>query len=169
MYYFYHINIFIQMHNRYGTYDLRVKKYSADLSGFDPGKWFTDYDFYEVYDGSKNYTSDRFVIDYGHGEHTYEYYLHVFQNNRGFSKKKKFIVAYEILSSNEKKELVKYCCCEYHKSSAFWQVLDGCKGDDCVAHHNHYNPGMIKLARDLMAEKVSDKQSLLVNKEYSKV
>ena len=157
------------MENRSGEYGKRVYKYSGNFSIFEPEKYFKDYDFYEVYDSSKNYTSDRFFADYGHGKRIYEYYKWVIENNNGFSKKKKFIVAFEILSRDDRNELVKYCNCRYHKSNKFWQAMAGQARDDCVAEYGHYNPEMIKLARERMAEKASDDQSLLVNDKYSSV
>ena len=135
---------------------MRVKTYDVDFSKFDPVKHFEDYHYYEVYDDSKDYTSDRFANDYGHGQHVYEYYLHIFENRKGFSKKKKFIVAYEVLTENEEKELRKYCDCEYHKKSIFARVMIGINTDyTCVISYERYNPASIQRARDKMAENVS--------------
>jgi hypothetical protein len=108
----------------------------TNLNIFDPKVYFAAYHFWEPYDPKKDYSTDEFTTNFGKGIHTYEYSLyklHDIQNSE--DKSVEFIVAEEILSDNEKKQLESYCQCQYHTSYWFnpakYFICKCCVG--CVA------------------------------------
>lgn len=96
--------------------DLRSGCYTShDLSIFDPKEYFKEYPFYEEYNKDKIYDKEEFSKDFGFGEHTYEYSYYVISDSVDHDQTKTYIVAKEILSEDEQRELAKYCECRYHE------------------------------------------------------
>ncbi len=89
---------------------------SYDFSKFDETEYFKDFHYYEKYDESKQYTKENFETDYGKGLHTYLYKYYTI-NNLNDPDKKEFVVADEILSGEERIELIKHCNCEVHQAN----------------------------------------------------
>lgn len=71
-----------------------------------------EFHYVEDYDKTKNYCTSEFYKDFGHGNLQYKYILCTSNNND------KYIVAKEILSSEEKNE---------------WEMSRSCQCDLCIA------------------------------------
>jgi hypothetical protein len=103
------------------------------------------YHFYEEYDSNKYYDGNVFEMDYGRGNLSYIFELHILRNNNMYAypivssesiyfnnlleqneDNVKFVIALEILSKMEKDKLIKYCNCDYHKSN-FIMKMKKCK------------------------------------------
>lgn len=97
----------------------------CDFDTFKPEEYFLEYHFYEVFDKDKNYVEGTFNADYGKGEHTYEYMNYVIGNYKD-NTEQKFIVAQEVLSTEENAQLKEYCECAFHKGN-FIKKLITCK------------------------------------------
>ena len=84
------------------------------MSTFKPEEYFSEYHFFEQLDINKEYTKGPFTAKYGNNEEsTYEYGLYTLNGNL------KYVVAKEVLSQEQLKELAKYCRCSYHTASRF--------------------------------------------------
>jgi len=144
-----------------------INQYNVDFNTFNHKSYYEGYHHYEEFDSSKIYTFNHYIADYGYGKHTYQYWLDIFVNKTGFSKKKKFIVVREVLSLQERNELAKYCDCEYHTSTPLWQIFNpNNRFSDCVIQYNNYNYNQkaINRAREQMKKEWKLKQqSLLLN------
>lgn len=71
------------------------------------------YDHYEEYDSEKEYEYNNYKHDYGFGEKNYENILLSgnYYEEKELIDQKKFVVAKEIYSEEELKQLEKYCDC----------------------------------------------------------
>ncbi len=90
---------------------------SQDFSKFDETEYFSDYHYFEKYDEAKQYTSENFETDFGKGLHTYLYKYYIIHNQNDVDKKE-FIVANEVLSDEERMELIKHCNCQVHQANS---------------------------------------------------
>ncbi len=72
-------------------------------------EYFSEYDHYEPFDTTKNYTTEKFEENFGHGNRTYRYAgMHFFNKN---DSRTVYVVAEEILDDDQKCALAKYCQC----------------------------------------------------------
>ena len=84
------------------------------------------YPFKEKYDEKKDYPKE-ILCDFGYGTKTYQYHLYCFtKNNKEIvpCNDYKYVVAKEVLSEKELKQLSPYCQCLYHKK-CWWNPI-GC-------------------------------------------
>lgn len=118
------------------NFSSKVSMY-RDLDKFDPKDYFNNFPKYEEYDEEKLY-DDKFKYDFGSGEKEYINVIYtIYDENSKFDMKqdnlkekykkyreekiekkcKKYVVAKEELSEKDRKDLEKYCCCEYCSKS----------------------------------------------------
>lgn len=124
-------------------FSLQVYTY-ADPKNFNPEEYFKDYHYFEVYDENKYYPQENFLAKYKNDEeHTYQYCLYRLSNG------KQYVVAKEILSDEEKKELIKYCRCAVH-SAPWYNILKRIMCSCCVGCIQTFNPSqaVINASRD---------------------
>ena len=89
---------------------IRKTHHNINIGNFDEKSYFSKFHYYEIYDSSKNYTKGKFMFDYGKGALTYCFRICVLSHEEG---KLIYIVAVEILSSNERAQLAQFCKCNY--------------------------------------------------------
>lgn len=100
-------------------FDLFSSHTYTSVYNFRPNEYFSEFHFFELFDANKKYDKDKFKKKYGnHDESTYEYCLYKI-NVRETNEDLKYVVANEVLSEEQRKELAKYCQCEYHTTSWF--------------------------------------------------
>ena len=148
----------------------RIWTYTVNFDTFNSTSFFKEYHYHEAFDNSKNYTFNQFSKDFGYGTRTYLYKLYIFKNSMGFSKKRKFITVHEKLSSDEMKQLSKYCDCSYHKNTGLWNDLfrDNYKENCIYPNSTHFSQNVIDRARHSMAEKQSVEHPLTINIDDTK-
>lgn len=126
---------------------------------FNPDVEFKDYPHWEEYDPNKEYTNNIFKHDFGkYGEKKYVYWLETFGHGQNV---KEFIVAKEILSKEDEKELGKYCQCKYCKGNK-WTRLFTCPC--CVGCINSSFPQQyyINKAREIKEQDVKNPTSCII-------
>ena len=108
------------------TFDTRILMHNY-LDTFDPRVHFKNYHYFEQYDKTKSYNTDPFQMDYGHGLKTYRFLLYDLLNPdlvwiccNPDPNNNLFVVANEILSEQERKQLEPYCTCPYHENDTFY-------------------------------------------------
>lgn len=89
-----------------GTWTIR-----RNLDTFDPRKYFSEYPYVKEYDPKIIYDCNYFDKDYGVG--IKKYILNLYNIYQEKNKEQYYVVAMEILSSEDAKTLEKYCQCNY--------------------------------------------------------
>jgi len=142
-----------------------ILTFNSNFDTFNPDLFFKNFHHHEEFNNSKNYTFKSFSNDYGHGKREYAYYLYIFKNSTGFSKKRKFIVVHEQLAIDELKQLSKYCNCDYHKDTSLSNQLFGTNyGCKCVySKDSDFSQNVIDGSRNRMVIDQPKAQPLLIN------
>jgi hypothetical protein len=92
---------------------------SCDLSKFNPDSVIYAH-YYEPFNSNKEYESEIFSCDFGHGTRNYRYYkLIVYDSSDAKLEKQVFMIARQVLSDQEIKKLLPYCQCSAHTRSYF--------------------------------------------------
>jgi hypothetical protein len=74
-------------------------------------KRLKDYHYHEKFDHTKDYETDIFLWDYGHGKRMYQLCL-----LRFVAVNERYVVAEELIPEDEMKKLREFCRCDYHTS-----------------------------------------------------
>lgn len=96
-----------------GTDHKGFKRYEGWLIGshqLDPKELFSGYDWWEEYDETKTYEKEKYTHDHGHGSLVYQNTL--IDVGILAEEVRYFVVAQEIVSDEEMKELVPFCPCD---------------------------------------------------------
>lgn len=90
-----------------------------DISTFYYKFYFSSFHYFEVFVPNKKYTTLVFEMDYGKGIHNYKFVLYNINLVKGnvILKMEKYIVALELLTLDEIKELEPYCNCIWHQGN----------------------------------------------------
>jgi len=96
---------------KYRTFSIR------DLNSFEPYIYFYEYHFYELFNPEKIYPVEPYVVNHDKGTCTYVNKLHTIQHSRPgeYIHPQIYVIAEEYLTDEEKKKLLPYCQCAYHK------------------------------------------------------
>ena len=101
------------------NYFQRTSQHYVNFDTFNPNEFFAEYHLYRVFNANATYYKfSDFDTDYGkgHGMRHYVNTLHIC-DDLSLGTQKLFVVAEEILDTNDKKIYLPYCNCENHSSS----------------------------------------------------
>jgi hypothetical protein len=91
----------------------------------------SSYHFFEKYDSQKPYGKDEFHHDFGHGTRRYTYSMITFGSGE------KYVMVKEMLTQDEKDDLLHYCQCKSHYKQLLLGKCPCCKGEEymCLGTH----------------------------------
>lgn len=122
--------------------------YYGSIPNFVPKDFFKCYDYYELYDETKEYITDIFEHDYGTGIGVKTYCLSAHHINDQF-----YVTACEYLSEADQQELKEFCQCAYHQKYWFnpvkYFICRCCVG--CL-HSDMPGQNVIYRTREFMAK-----------------
>lgn len=129
--------------------------YFANINTFNEQRKFKEFDFYEKYDPMKQYCHGIFRCDFGNGLHSYKYEVHhvIFYdgNYNNCVSSCVYIVAYEVLTPEEKISYAPFCrCIKCRISKLIPFDLFGIPGDDCLRQWGTVNQKVIRATRRFM-------------------
>lgn len=145
-----------------------MNKFSKQLfsiipQNFNPEKYFENYDHFEKFQQDKNYELEPYNFDYTGIIRLYRNVLYLFSNEL-YEKKINpmwtFVVAEEIPSETELKELIPYCQCTYHQMYSFnpFRLFIDTVKIGCLKSFN-LNPSMNVLKKTRKVKELNDNKS----------
>jgi hypothetical protein len=89
----------------------------CDIKTFVEKDFFSEYDFYEMYDEKHEYAKDLYTKDYGYGERQYHnaiFNIGFYENpSKKIIERRNYVIAEEQISKHDKDFYARYCQCSY--------------------------------------------------------